>query len=479
MQALTQPKSGSGYPSQAIARSKWRRIFYLLTAFNIVTVSGALYLTYQVLTLYRQEELAPTAGAIEKSGYLVAALAVFTICGVMVYGHKLRKKIDADEKEKEKYFRALIETEGRLTNILDSTYDGVMLLALGGKIEVANERAGELLAFDPRGVSRLGLADLLAGQFSAAVDYHRVLSEFQALLKHPEREQEGEFEIGTPGLRTLHWAGRPAKGPGGEFWGFTLTFRDVTKERQVDRMKTEFVSFATHQLRTPLAGIKWLLELAAEAPDLSEEMGSYIQDARASTERLIALVNDLLDVSRLESGRIQVEPQEIRLGELTREVIEELSLLIREKGHELSTSGGSESPPVLTDPKLLREVLVNLISNAIKYTPQRGKISIRMARQDSSLRWEIQDNGIGIPKEIQQRLFEKFVRAENAQTLETEGTGLGLYLARALIERLGGGIGFESQEGKGSRFYFTLPLEKLAERQDYEKNHRANLAGRG
>jgi len=234
--------------------------------------------------------------------------------------------------------------------------------------------------------------------------------------------------------------------------------RDITERKQVERMKSDFVSFATHQLRTPLAGIKWMLELAAQGAEVPAETRSYLQDAREANERLIRLVNDLLDASRLESGRLAIAPQETHLGELTRSVVEEVGPLIRERGHRLSVTGGEALPPLWLDPQLLRQVVLNLVSNAIKYTLPGGEIAIRMTRDGESVRWAIQDSGVGIPKQAQGRLFEKFYRGENVLTLETEGTGLGLYLVRLIVEQFGGKVRCESEEGNGATFAFTLPL---------------------
>ena len=201
-----------------------------------------------------------------------------------------------------------------------------------------------------------------------------------------------------------------------------------------------------------------MLELAAAQPDLPAEPASYVQDARDSAARLIGLVNDLLDVSRLERGKLVAAPQEVRLEALTRHVLDEMSVLLQEKGHRLSVDGDEKLPPIMADPQLLRQAILNLVSNAVKYTPPRGEIAIRMEREGSAVRWSIHDTGIGVPDHSQGRLFEKFYRAENALAIETEGTGLGLYLARLIMEQLGGRVWCESTEGCGATFTLTMPL---------------------
>ncbi|HUK36166.1 MAG TPA: PAS domain S-box protein [Vicinamibacterales bacterium] len=222
------------------------------------------------------------------------------------------------------------------------------------------------------------------------------------------------------------------------------------------KMRNDFVSFVTHQLRTPLSGIKWMLELATETSDAAET-ASYMEDARESADRLIGLVNDLLDASRLESGKLQLALEPVHVGELTDAVLADVTTLVRDKHHIVDVRSETDVPMAVLDRQLMRQVILNLISNAIKYTPAGGRIDIRMGARGRSVYWSIRDSGIGISPEAQKRLFEKFFRADNAHTVDTEGTGLGLYLVRLIIERLGGTITCESDEGRGTLFSFTLP----------------------
>lgn len=345
----------------------------------------------------------------------------------------------------------------RLAQIFDSTSDGVILVSRGGMIEAANRRAGELLGFDADGAVGAGLAELMVGCSGTVSEYNRIFAGLRSVIEHPDRGGAGDLDL--PGFkRIVHWVAQPTRDASGATIGFTLTLHDATQEREVSQMKSDFVSFVTHQLRTPLAGIKWMLELAAQSSDLPEEPRSYVEDARGAAERLVGLVNDLLDVSRLERGKLTVTPQRTDVRELTRSVLDELSVLVRDKGHRLSVGEVEAVPPVMVDPQLLRQVIVNLVSNAIKYTPAGGDIAVRMSRQDRQVLWAIQDSGIGISKQAQERLFEKFYRAENVVTIETEGTGLGLYLVRLIMEQLGGRVWCESEEAEGSTFLFTLPI---------------------
>ncbi|HKW90590.1 MAG TPA: GAF domain-containing protein [Methylomirabilota bacterium] len=347
--------------------------------------------------------------------------------------------------------------QSRLAQIFDSTSDGMLLVAPDGRVETANRRAGDLLAAKAADLIGIELTELLAWHRAEGPDYQRMFAALRSFVDDPERGGEGDLELRAL-RRILHWVSQPTRDSAGTPCGFTLTFHDVTHEREVSQMKSDFVSFVTHQLRTPLAGIKWMLELAAQEPDIPAEAASYVQDAREAAQRLIQLVNDLLDISRLERGKLTVAAKPIDLGALTREVLAETAGLVQEKGHRVTLTGDAAAPAVMADGQLLRQVVVNLVSNAIKYTPEGGAIEIGLERDGGALRWSIRDSGIGIPLAAQPRLFEKFYRAENVVTLETEGTGLGLYLVRLIMEQLEGRVWCESEEGAGAIFLFTLPL---------------------
>jgi len=232
---------------------------------------------------------------------------------------------------------------------------------------------------------------------------------------------------------------------------------DITERKRTEQLKSDFISFVTHQLRTPLSGVKWMLELAMDAKDNQEEMYSFIADARLAAERLIRLVNDLLDASQLERGKQKVAPQPVDLEKLTQDAVAEINPSLLDMKQTLSVEVESCLPRPYADRQLMRQAIMNLLSNSVKYTPPEGKIDIRISTGQDSVCWEIRDTGIGIPRKDREKMFEKYYRASNVQEIETEGTGLGLYLARLIIELFGGRIWYESEEGVGSKFVFTLP----------------------
>lgn len=345
----------------------------------------------------------------------------------------------------------------QLTQILESTSDGVLFVGPDGRVQAANRHAGELLGYSATSIVGRDLGELLGRECSTA----STESLLQACAGGPAAAANaganGDLEI--PSLnRVLHWEARATQDAAGRTTGLTITVHDVTQEREIAQMKSDFVSFATHQLRTPLSGIKWMLELALQERAVPAGATSYMRDALGASQRLIQLVNDLLDVSRLESGRLKTTPLPVDLVGLTRTVLDDLKLQLEEKDHRLTLETCDDRLVVFADPQLLRQVVLNLASNAIKYSPSHGRIGVRLTREDAVVRWQIQDTGIGIPKESQRHLFEKFYRADNVAALETDGTGLGLYLVRLIVEQIGGRVGCESEEGQGATFYFTVPM---------------------
>ena len=234
--------------------------------------------------------------------------------------------------------------------------------------------------------------------------------------------------------------------------------------KKLDDVKSGFISVVAHQLRNPLSGIKWTLNLLinGDLGALLTEQKTFLMKAYESNDRMISLVNDMLGADRFESGKTRYELQPVSLADVVDSVLFELLPQSNARGLTIRfASKQAKVPKVHADPEKIRAVFQNLLENSVKYSRQHGIIEIGF-EQTSALEvtvW-IKDDGIGIPKEQQKSIFERFFRAPNAIRLETDGSGLGLFIVKSIIERQGGRISFESEEGKGVTFTFTIPIEK-------------------
>ncbi len=241
-----------------------------------------------------------------------------------------------------------------------------------------------------------------------------------------------------------------------------VIFEDMTKEKQIDKAKTEFVSLASHQLRTPLSTVNWYTEmlLAGDAGKINKEQKKYLDEIYHGNQRMVELVNALLNVSRLELGTFTIEPEPTDIVVLAKSAIDEQKHQIDEKKLKFSDHFNDDIPKINADPKLLRMVFQNLLSNAVKYTPEEGNIEFAISydQENKSINIKVTDTGYGIPKNQQDKIFTKLFRADNVREKDTEGTGLGLYIVKSIIEQTGGAIRFESEENKGTTFYISLPI---------------------
>lgn len=240
--------------------------------------------------------------------------------------------------------------------------------------------------------------------------------------------------------------------------GAVALLRDIRKEYEIQKMKNELLSFAAHQLRTPLGGIKWNLELLLDGTfgTIDPQVGERLKQMAEINTNLIGFVNELLDISRINEGKWNDKPVPTDIIPIIKAVMQELSFDLQAKNIALSFDG-PEISQVNADPDYFREIMINILSNAIKYSHEKGKISIEVKATKESNRIMVTDNGIGIPKKDQQKIFSEFFRADNAISAKTEGTGLGLFMVKSYIEKWGGKVWFESEEGTFTRIYIELP----------------------
>jgi len=244
--------------------------------------------------------------------------------------------------------------------------------------------------------------------------------------------------------------------------GTLVILHDVTREKRIERMKTEFVSIAAHQLRTPLSAIKWTLRmfLDGDLGETTKEQRNFIEKTYGSNERMISLINDLLNVTRIEEGRYLYEPNRADIEVVAQFVVNSYKEESKKRGIKVEFKKPEKKLPlVLIDVEKMRLAIQNLLDNAIRYTRPDGKVTVSLKCVKKEIEVSIKDTGVGIPKDQQERVFTKFFRAANVMRMETEGSGLGLFITKNIIEAHGGKIWFESEENKGSTFHFTLPIK--------------------
>lgn len=233
------------------------------------------------------------------------------------------------------------------------------------------------------------------------------------------------------------------------------------REKFIENLKTEFVSIAAHQLRTPISAIKWIIRMLMDEDlgPLNKDQKDYLTKAYLNNERMIKLINDLLNVSKIEEGKFLNKPTQEILPKIIEEALALLLSAAKNKQLKLTfEKPKGKLPKILIDKDKIILVLHNLVENSIKYTNEGEiKVKIEFSKEHKQFLVSVKDTGVGVPKEEQDKIFTRFFRAGNASKVDTEGTGLGLYITQHIIQSHGGKIWFESEEGKGTTFYFTLP----------------------
>lgn len=262
----------------------------------------------------------------------------------------------------------------------------------------------------------------------------------------------------------------------GNTLGLIEIIRDITREKEIDKAKTEFVSLASHQLRTPLTTISWYTEmiLKGDVGKVVPSQKKYLEEIYQGNQRMIELVNTLLDVSRIEQGTFIIESKPTDIIALAESVLNEQKPRIKKKKFTIIKNFSSDVPTFSTDPKLLRIVFQNILTNSLEYSPPGGRIEFAISFDNKkTILIKVSDTGYGIPKNQQDQIFTKLFRADNVREKDSDGTGLGLYIVKSIVENAGGKIWFESQENQGTTFYVALPLDGAKVRPESDSDARS------
>ena len=394
---------------------------------------------------------------------LVAALFI-SFRRTNIRATKLAKTMTKNLKQEKEHAKMAVAKDEA---ILAGIGEGLVALDAAGKVERLNRAAEKLLGFREDQLIGKSFADTV----KASDENGRPLSYRERPLS---KSLTGKEEIST----TLYYTRAdgstfPAQittAPtilDGKVIGVIEVFRDATKEKGVNKAKTEFVSLASHQLRTPLSTINWYAEmlLSGDAGKINEEQTKYVQEIYDGNRHMTELVNSLLNVSRIDLGTFSVEPEPTDIKALTVEIVKGLEPRVFARHIDFREQYDDKLPTVNVDPKLIRMVIENLASNAVKYTPLGGRVTLKIQHRDHDILISVQDTGYGIPKHQQDKIFSKLFRADNVKVQDTEGTGLGLYIVKSIVDYSGGKIWFISAENKGSTFYVSIPQHGMREKQ--------------
>jgi two-component system, OmpR family, phosphate regulon sensor histidine kinase PhoR len=341
----------------------------------------------------------------------------------------------------------LTAEQGRLAAVLENMADGVLITDSMGRVSLINPAAARLLEVD--------LESSIGRTFAEVARHHRLIELWQQGCGQPE-EEVGIVELSRQGLflqmivTSLATGGRSS---------CLVILQDLTRIRRLETVRRDFISNISHELRTPLASLKALVETlrdgALEDPPAAHR---FLDRAEEEVDALTQLVQELLELSRIESGLVPLRLEPTPVSEVILPAVERLRSQAERNGLLLEVDLPDDPPPVLVDARRVQQVVGNLVHNAIKFTPEKGKISIRaeVKASDQTVVIRVSDTGVGMPAAEQSRIFERFYKADRARS--GGGTGLGLAIARHLVQAHGGQIWLKSKEGQGSTFYFSLPI---------------------
>ena len=367
----------------------------------------------------------------------------------------------------------LSAVESKSDVVINAIDDGVLAISKDGNIELINPSAQQIIGWDQGDALGLNWKSVLKLVTSDGKDVEDLENPIaQSLSKNQPTHNDKLFLLTSSEKRILVSIVSSPVGTDGE--GIIVVFRDITKEKAEEREQAEFISTASHEMRTPVASIEGYLGLALNpaTAHIDEKARDFITKAHESAQHLGRLFQDLLDISKVEDGRMKNNPKIINVNEFLKDIFDGLATKASEKQlnyifmPDIIDEGKEKSlQPIFyanIDPDHFREVVSNLIENAIKYTPS-GEVVVNVTGDDKQISVSVKDSGIGIPAEDIPHLFQKFYRVDNSDTREIGGTGLGLYLSRRLAEAMSGNLRVESKYKEGSTFYLEIPRMNSSE----------------
>jgi len=373
---------------------------------------------------------------------------------------RLTREAEMLEQERQKTLADLDTEKSRISAIVKSLPNGVVVTNTAGQVVLMNPAFKNLLGLDASATAGAHISEYVADK-----GFCDLINEISRCDVTAE-SVESTYELVLEKNKFLMARGRPVLAESGDCLGADVTLGDISSLRILDQLKSEFVAKVSHELRSPLSTIHEQLGVVLKdmGEDHEAQEDQYILSrAKEKTSGLISLIGDLLDLSRIESGGVAHNIRRVPLDELLKSIVDFLGSRAKGKEQVLSlTLTGDAFPELTADPLALESIFGNLITNAVNYTPQGGRIDVTMAMDESRLRVDVADNGFGIEERHQEKIFEKFYRVKDENTRYITGTGLGLPIVKGLVEQMGGEIRLTSAPGQGSTFTVFLPVDKQA-----------------
>jgi PAS domain S-box-containing protein len=353
-----------------------------------------------------------------------------------------------------KKLKELISKEKRkIESMVESMAEGVIM----------TDENESLLVLNPAAKGMLGISSIDSMTDEGIWNYFRKLKLGKLYQKLSDQEGNGvvaeDVDLDEPKPVTLRVTSSPVRNHLGERLGVVTILRDITKEKEIDRMKSDFISFVSHELRTPLTIVKGFVTIMLDDASgrFTREQKEQLSYINESIDRLSRIISNLLDISKIEAGKLRLQKESIDVVSLIKKVLRSFGIYAKSKRVKLETSFDSNLPRVLADSDRLTQVLTNLIDNAIKFSNKNAEVFIEAKDGKDVIEVSVADSGIGISSEDFNRIFNKFQRVEKGVSAKLRGTGLGLPISKEIIQLHGGKIWVESEVGKGSKFTFTLP----------------------